>query len=80
MQNFASLCEDLWQQVKPLYQKLHAYVRRKLMDCYPDNLKDFPSTRQIPAHILGESSRITCESNHPTDELHYITIKLNSSV
>jgi len=54
MENFTSVCEDLWRQVKPLYQQLHAYVRRKLMGTYSNNSRDFPCNRQIPAHILGE--------------------------
>jgi len=40
------------------------------MDRYSNNTKDFPSTRQIPAHILGESSYVTGEPNHLTVELH----------
>ena len=43
--------EDLWAKVKPMYQQLHAYVKRKLMDTYKG--KDFPKTKQIPAHLLG---------------------------
>uniref|UniRef100_A0A646QF91 Angiotensin-converting enzyme n=1 Tax=Hemiscolopendra marginata TaxID=943146 RepID=A0A646QF91_9MYRI len=43
--------EKLWDQVRPLYQQLHAYVRRKLIGKYgADKIKaDGP----IPAHILG---------------------------
>ncbi|KAK9881011.1 hypothetical protein WA026_014354 [Henosepilachna vigintioctopunctata] len=43
--------EDAWQEVKPLYELLHAYVRRRLRDYYgPDKI-----SRQapLPAHILG---------------------------
>ena len=62
MEDLASVCEDLWQQVKPLYQQIHAYIRRKLMDIYSKNSKDFPSTRQIPDHILGKSSHLKSQS------------------
>ncbi|GAU92940.1 hypothetical protein RvY_04951 [Ramazzottius varieornatus] len=43
--------EGLWQQIRPLYMDLHAYVRRKLMEKYPtENIrKDGP----IPGHLLG---------------------------
>lgn len=43
--------EGLWQQIRPLYMDLHAYVRRKLMERYPtENIrKDGP----IPGHLLG---------------------------
>ncbi|GLV45363.1 Ance-3 [Carabus blaptoides fortunei] len=43
--------EDTWDQIKPLYDLLHAYVRRKLRDFYgPERI-----SRQapLPAHILG---------------------------
>lgn len=43
--------EDVWQEVKPLYEQLHTYVRRRLREFYgPDKI-----SRQapLPAHILG---------------------------
>ena len=48
---FAADVERLWQQVRPLYESLHAYVRGRLAAHYgtsavkPDGL--------IPAHLLG---------------------------
>lgn len=43
--------EQLYIQLKPLYQQLHAYVRRKLYNVYGE---DFINLRgPIPAHILG---------------------------
>ena len=44
----------LWEEVKPLYQQLHAYVKNKLLQTYSDHRDKFPSTGQIPAHLLGE--------------------------
>lgn len=43
--------ENAWQQIRPLYRELHAYVRRKLIEHYPTEgiRKDGP----IPAHLLG---------------------------
>nr|XP_053649845.1 angiotensin-converting enzyme-like [Cherax quadricarinatus] len=42
---------ELWQQLNPLYQQLHAYVRRKLRQKYGEHYV----TRRgpIPAHLLG---------------------------
>ena len=48
-----ALCERTWNAVKPLYQQLHAYVRRRLMKHHANNLEDFPPSRHIPAHLLG---------------------------
>uniref|UniRef100_G3MRB1 Angiotensin-converting enzyme n=1 Tax=Amblyomma maculatum TaxID=34609 RepID=G3MRB1_AMBMU len=48
---FEEKIRGLWQQLKPLYQQLHAYVRSKLRRVYGhDKIKrDGP----IPAHVLG---------------------------
>jgi peptidyl-dipeptidase A len=48
---FAAEVERLWQQVRPLYVSLHAYVRRRLSQHYgPDVV---PPDGMIPAHLLG---------------------------
>lgn len=50
-EQFSASLEQLWQQVKPLYLELHAYVRKKLIEKYgaianrPDGM--------IPADLLG---------------------------
>ncbi|KAK3712055.1 hypothetical protein RRG08_045043 [Elysia crispata] len=41
----------LFDQLLPLYQHLHSYVRRKLKAQYGPEI--FPSTGHIPAHLLG---------------------------
>jgi peptidyl-dipeptidase A len=43
--------DRLWGQVKPLYDQLHCYVRRKLNAKYGD--KVVPATGPMPAHVLG---------------------------
>ncbi len=48
--NLEKLVDALYIKLKPFYQQLHAYVRRKLMSYYgADKFK----TRMIPIHILG---------------------------
>jgi peptidyl-dipeptidase A len=42
--------DRLWEQVKPLYLSLHAYVRWKLREKYGDIV---PASGPIPAHLLG---------------------------
>ncbi|KAH9492522.1 hypothetical protein Btru_046311 [Bulinus truncatus] len=42
---------NLYAQIRPLYEQLHAYVRKKLQQKYK-HVK-FPSSGHIPAHILG---------------------------
>jgi peptidyl-dipeptidase A len=48
--DFAKEVDRLWDQVRPLYLKLHAYVRMKLHDKYGDIV---PPNGPIPAHLLG---------------------------
>ncbi len=43
----------LWDEVKPLYEELHAYVKNILMKTYSEQADKFPSSGQIPAHLLG---------------------------
>ncbi len=47
---FPKELDRLWEQVKPLYLELHAYVRMKLHEKYGDVV---PATGPIPAHMLG---------------------------
>lgn len=48
---FAAEADRLWQQVRPLYASLHAYVRARLIQKYGDAARR-PDGR-IPAHLLG---------------------------
>jgi peptidyl-dipeptidase A len=45
------IVDTLYEDIKPLYQQLHTFVRNKLIDAYPG--RDINSTGPIPAHILG---------------------------
>ena len=48
---FSAEIERLWQQVRPLYLSLHAYVRSQLVKKYGPQA--VPPTGPIPAHLLG---------------------------
>jgi peptidyl-dipeptidase A len=48
---FAQEQERLWQQVRPLYLSLHAFVRAKLVEKYGASV--VPPNGPIPAHLLG---------------------------
>ena len=48
--SFAAEVDRLWEQVKPLYLALHAYVRKQLHATYGDVV---PASGPIPAHLLG---------------------------
>ncbi len=48
---FAVEVDRLWNQVKPLYDSLHCYVRSNLNKKYGD--KVVPLDQPIPAHLLG---------------------------
>jgi peptidyl-dipeptidase A len=48
---FAAEMERLWQQVKPLYDSLYTYTRKKLIAKYGDQV--VPREGPIPAHLFG---------------------------
>ncbi len=48
---FAAETDRLWEQVRPLYQALHCYVRARLSRVYGRAL--VPEDGPIPAHLLG---------------------------
>ena len=48
---FEKETDRLWQQVKPLYDSLHCYVRARLQRLY--GKEKVPSDGPIPAHLLG---------------------------
>ncbi len=48
---FATMVDGLWGEVKPLYDALHCHVRAKLSDFYGDRVVS--DTGPIPAHLLG---------------------------
>ena len=48
---FSAEMERLWQQVKPLYDSLYTYTRRKLSEKYGKEIA--PDDKPIPAHLLG---------------------------
>jgi peptidyl-dipeptidase A len=48
--DFTKELDRLWEQVRPLYVKLHAYVRMKLRAKYGDAV---PADGPLPAHLLG---------------------------
>ena len=54
--------DRLWEQVKPLYLALHAYVRWKLREKYGDLV---PSSGAIPAHLLGNMWAQEWENIYP---------------
>jgi peptidyl-dipeptidase A len=48
---FAKELDRLWEQVRPLYLALHAYVRARLREKYGDAV---PASGPIPADLLGD--------------------------
>ena len=50
-EQFSTELDRLWQQVRPLYLSLHAYVRSQLVKKYGPQM--VPPNGPIPAHLLG---------------------------
>jgi peptidyl-dipeptidase A len=60
---FAAELERLWNQVRPFYASLHAYVRAALVRHYgPERV---PSEGPIPAHLLGNMWSQSWENVYP---------------
>jgi peptidyl-dipeptidase A len=49
--DFSKELDRLWEQVKPLYEQLHAYARWKLREKYGPGA--VPESGPIPAHLMG---------------------------
>lgn len=60
MEEFEELAEKLWNEVEPLYEDLHTYVKYKLQDMYKGKFD--PESPYIPAHILGNMWAQTWDS------------------
>ena len=60
---FAAEVERLWQQVRPLYTSLHAYVRRRLVERYGPQV--VPPGGPLPAHLLGNMWAQSWENVYP---------------
>lgn len=62
--NLITKVDALWNEVKPLYNELHKYVRNQLRDLYPDSMNK--KSDLIPAHLLGNMwvSVVCCVSTN----------------
>jgi peptidyl-dipeptidase A len=60
---FAAEMERLWQQVKPLYDSLYTYTRRKLVQKYGTQIVS--ENGPIPAHLLGNMWAQTWSNIYP---------------
>jgi len=60
--DFSKEIDRLWEQVKPLYLSLHAYVRAKLHARYGDAV---PANGPIPADLLGNMWAQTWDNTYP---------------
>ncbi|WP_374763303.1 M2 family metallopeptidase [Yunchengibacter salinarum] len=49
--DFRQTADELFEDVKPLYESLHCHVRARLNDFYGDDVA--PDEGPIPAHLLG---------------------------
>jgi peptidyl-dipeptidase A len=61
--DFAKELDRLWEQVRPLYLQLHAYVRWKLREKYGDQV--VPANGPLPADLLGNMWAQTWENIYP---------------
>jgi len=55
--------DRLWDEVKPLYEELHCFVRARLQKVYGKDL--VPDGKPIPAHLLGNIWAQSWENVYP---------------
>jgi peptidyl-dipeptidase A len=60
---FAREMDRLWEQVRPFYVSLHAYVRSRLREQYGEAV--VPAGGPIPAHLLGNMWAQTWDNIYP---------------
>ena len=63
--DFTQEVDRLWDQVRPLYVSLHAYVRMKLHEKYGDLVPAAGRCRRICSAISGRRTGRTCSSSSP---------------
>jgi len=61
--DFAKELDRLWEQVRPLYVSLHAFIRTKLREKYGANV--VPADGPIPAQLLGNMWAQEWENIYP---------------
>jgi peptidyl-dipeptidase A len=61
--DFSKELDRLWEQVRPLYVQLHAYVRWKLREKYGDEV--VPANGPLPADLLGNIWAQSWENIYP---------------
>jgi peptidyl-dipeptidase A len=61
--DFSKELDRLWEQVRPLYVSLHAYVRNRLREKYGESV--VPASGPIPAHLLGNMWAQEWENIYP---------------
>jgi peptidyl-dipeptidase A len=62
-EDFAGEVDRLWDQVRPLYVSLHAYVRSRLRERYGADI--VPADGPLPAHLLGNLWAQSWENVYP---------------
>ena len=62
-ENFESTVDNLFEEIKPFYQNLHAYVKRKLDAHYGSNYNKNHDQNLIQAHLLGKHLKIIIDKN-----------------
>jgi peptidyl-dipeptidase A len=61
--DFPRQVDELYEELKPFYEKLHAYVRHKLRLNY--GMDKIDPVGPIPAHLLGKTEVPTSKTRNP---------------
>lgn len=71
--NFQQDIEEVWEMIRPLYEELHAYVRRKLRELYgPEKIGGHAP---LPSHILGKINIMHMYYKYNSNSIIFISIR-----
>ncbi|EGI62306.1 Angiotensin-converting enzyme, partial [Acromyrmex echinatior] len=74
--NFQQDIDEAWETIRPLYEELHAYIRRRLRDLYgPEKIG---AHTPLPSHILGKNNGYTPIDMIRVAEEFYLSLNLSA--
>lgn len=73
-EDFMQLMGCHWEEIRPLYLELHAYVRCKLHKHYGDVTMTNDYSLPIPAHLVGKSTDLHGITLHNAEKLFQFSL------
>ena len=72
-----AMVDKLYEEVKPMYKLLHAFIRRRLSEEYPGRVQ---RTGPIPAHVFGKTNFSETSNNNNNLIDHFFNVYVHARV